>query len=362
MDMLFNGQAVGSVADKLMEHNFDARSLRPYLSNDGQYTCIDVHNGKFDPETGLAVFEPKIIGNATATLRKDAWKLLDEAVIKVAKPRLKAVNDMRSRGNTFTVPNGLGTTVLETQNQSDISPASVSMDGLRKGENDRPVYGIGYLPLPIVHKDFSFSARQLATAARSGSPLDTTTAELAARQVAEETERLLLGTSLVADQYSFGGGKVYGFTNLPTRISVELTSPASSAWVPKTLLTEVLNMIEQARLKYHYGPFTMYVSGAWSQYMGQDYVTNYPKTLRSRIMELEEITDIVTLDYLSSYDIVLVQHTSDVARLVLGMELTTVMWETNGGMLKNFKVMSIIVPQLRSDQNGNTGIVHGSIA
>jgi hypothetical protein len=365
MDMLFNGQAVGSVADTLMRNNFEVRSLRPYLSDDGKYTCIDVHNGKFDKETGLAIYEPKIIGNASATLRKDAWKWLDTVVVKAAKPRLKAVMDLRSSGLTYTLPNGLGTTVLETQTQSDIGPASVSMDGLRKNPNDRPIYGLNFLPLPIVHKDFSYSARQLATAARSGSPLDTTTAELAARQVADETERLLLGTSTVADQYSYGGGNVYGLTDFPQRITKTITAPTASGWVPKTLLSEVQSMIELARLKFHYGPFTMYVAGTWSQYLGSDYVANFPsKTLRDRILDLEEISDIVALDYLSGakFDIVLLQKTSDVARLVLGMDITTVMWDTEGGLQKNFKVMSIIVPQLRSDHNSNTGIVHGSSA
>jgi uncharacterized linocin/CFP29 family protein len=361
IDFVFNGQAHGDVADRLMQLGFNAQTLRPYLSDCGNYTCIDVHNGKFHPETGLAVYEPRIIGNATATLRKDAWKHLDEAVIKVAKPRLKAVADVRGSGLTYAIPNGLGTTVLETETQSDIGPASVSMDGLRKNENDRPVWELGFLPLPIVHKDFSFSARQIATAARSGSPLDTTSAELAARRVAEETEKMLLGTSTVAAAYSFGGGKVYGFTDFPDRLLKTITAPTSTGWVSKTLLDEIQGMIEQARVKFQYGPFTLYVSGAWSQYLGADYVTNYPKTLRERIMSLEEISSIVTVDYLNAFDIVLVQKTSDVVRLVMGMDITTVMWESQGGMQKNFKIMSIIVPQLRSDQNGSTGIVHGSV-
>jgi len=57
-----------------------------------------------------------------------------------------------------------------------------------------------------------------------------------------------------------------------------------------------------------------------------------------------------------------VQQTSDVIREVVGMDITTVQWEEEGGMRLNFKVMAILVPQLRADFNGNTGIVHGSTA
>jgi len=42
------------------------------------------------------------------------------------------------------------------------------------------------------------------------------------------------------------------------------------------------------------------------------------------------------------------------------MELTTVQWESNGGMKLNFKVMAIQVPYIKSTSDGVTGIVHGT--
>jgi hypothetical protein len=42
------------------------------------------------------------------------------------------------------------------------------------------------------------------------------------------------------------------------------------------------------------------------------------------------------------------------------MDITTVQWESHGGMQLNFKVMCLMLPQLRTDFYGNTGIVHGS--
>ncbi len=358
MDFIFNGQPQGAVADKLALHGFNPLSLRPYLSDCGRFTCISVHNGKFN-EDGTPKLEQQIIGNATATLRKDAWKHLDTVVVKVAKERLKAVADLRSAGLTFSIPNGLGTTVLETETQSDIGPASVSMDALRQNANDRPVWELGFLPLPIVHKDFSYSARQIASAARSGSPLDTTSAELAARRVAEETEKLLLGVSTVADQYSFGGGVIYGYTDFPSALSKSLTTPTSTNGT--VILADILAMIKQAKDAFHYGPYIYYVSTAWDQYLDNDFKTNSDKTVRQRIKELTDITDIRTLDFLADFDTVLVQQTSDVVRMVIGMDIVTVMWDTEGGLQKNFKVMSILVPQLRADQNGNSGIVNGSV-
>lgn len=358
MDFIFNGQPQGKVADRLAQYGFNPHALRPYLSDCGNFTCISVHNGRFNDD-GTPQLEQKVIGNATATLRKDAWKHLDTVVVKVAKERLKAVADLRSAGLTFSIPNGLGTTVLETETQSDIGPASVSMDALRSNANDRPVWELGFLPLPIIHKDFGYSARQIASAARSGSPLDTTSAELAARRVAEETEKMLLGVSTVADQYSFGGGKIWGYTDFTSALSKTLTQPTTTNGT--TILGDVLAMIKQLKDVFHYGPYIWYVSSSWDQFLDNDFKTASDKTVRQRIKELTDITDVRTLDFLEDYDNILIQPTSDVVRLVIGMDIVTVMWDTEGGLYKNFKVMSIIVPQLRADQNGNSGIVQGSV-
>jgi hypothetical protein len=52
--------------------------------------------------------------------------------------------------------------------------------------------------------------------------------------------------------------------------------------------------------------------------------------------------------------------TADVADAINGMEITTIQWSSAGGMQKNYKVLGIQVPRLRSDYSGNTGIVHGT--
>jgi len=353
MDFILNGQANGSVASTLMQAGMDANSLRPWVGQDGR-SYVTVNEG------GVPKSVPLV--NATATLRKDDWKLLDSAIVKAAKPRLKAVADLRGAGLTFNIPNGMARTVLETETQSDINEAVVSMDGLREGPADRPKFELTNLPLPIIHKDFDFSARQVMVSRNGGSPLDTTTAELAARRVAETAEQLLLGTY---GSYAFGGGTIYGYTNFPSRQTKTITAPTAGGWTPATTVNEVLEMILQAQQAYHYGPFMLYCSLPWDVYMDDDYSSaKGDNTLRERLAKISSISGVRTLDYLSSsaYVLVLVQMSTDVVREVVGMDVTVVQWETKGGMQLNFKVMAILVPQMRADQNGNTGIVHGTTA
>lgn len=350
-DYILNGQAYGSVAARVVQPGFSPGMLRPWIGDDGRSYCA-VKN-----KSGVMVAVPT--QNANATLRKDAWKILDDAVVKAARPRLRAVADLRGRGLQFTIANGIRKTVLETETQSDITPATISMDGLRQGEADRPEFGLNFLPLPIIHKDFHYSARQLAVSQDGGSPLDTTTAELAARRVAEEAERLLLG---VASSFAYGGGTIFGYTNFPSRLTRTISDPTVTGYVPRDTLLDVLAMRQQACDAHHFGPYVLYVAKAWDEFMDDDFSTlKGDNTLRERLERIENIEDVRTLDFLTNFDMVLVQMTTDVARMVVGMDITTVQWETMGGLQQNFKVMAILVPQLRADHNSNTGIVHGSV-
>lgn len=341
----------GPVANTLMRYNFDPGCLRPWLADDDpRYAFITV-NGENIP-----------VNNTNVTLRKLDWIELDRAVVKAAKERLRLVADLRAAGLTYNIPNGMSKTVLETERQSDISAATMSMDGLRKGNADRPVFDLAGLPLPIIHKDFDFSARQVMASRNGGSPLDVTTAELASRRVAEYAEDLAIGA---VSGYSFAGGTIYGLTTFPSRITAHVYEPTETGWDADQLISDVLRMRQLAYNKKHYGPFVLYTSLAWDEYLDKDYVLTggnvATQTIRERLRDIQGIQDVVTLDRLSSgFRIVLVQQTTDVIREVIGLDFTTVSWQEQGGLQLNFKVMAILVPQLRADINGNTGIVDGA--
>lgn len=352
MDFIFNGQSNGSVAEVLLQNDFNPNVLRPYLGDDGRsYVTMNHHGGR--PEAVQ-------VHNVNATLRLDEWKQLDAQVLKAARQRLALVADLRRKGLTYNIANGLGTTVLQSEKQSDVTGAQMSMDALEKNERDRPEYEVTNLPLPISHKGFSFSARQLATSRRGGSPLDTTMAEMSGRAVAENIEKLAIGSL----GYKYGGGDVYGITNFPDRITtVSITDPTDSGWVGKTLVSEILQMRQASVSALNYGPWSLYVSTGWDQYLDQDYSDSKGDiTLRQRIEQIRGIQDVTTLDYLTGLQIVLVQNTTDTVRLVNGMDIMTLQWPTNGGLSTEFKVMAIQVPQIRSDINGRCGLVHGVVS
>lgn len=387
VDYIKNGEAFGPVGEQLQGCRFDAGLLRPYLDERGR-KCVTVNTGrsrydrekhKFVPVYEKALVSEMIgngipipVANAT-TLRKDEWIELDRVVLAEARARLRAWTDLAA-ANTFSV-SGMSREVLEHETMSDPGEAQVDMDGLSEGRGDTPVFQLEGLPLPITHSDFHYSARKLATSRNIGQPLDTTMAGIAGRRVAETIEKMVIGTVSAfaygaSTAYSQTAG-VYGYITYPdTNSKTDLSTPDGTN--PEAVVQDVLEMRDLLYADNFFGPYVLYTSTAYDQWLDNDYFrsggTSVTRTLRERLEAIEGITAVRRLDYLTAaatsknYAMILVQMTPDVARAVNGMDITTVQWESKGGMQLNFKVMAIQVPQFRSDYSGRCGIVYATTA
>lgn len=349
--LAINGQGVtgmGSVAQRLVSNGMNVNSLRPWIGSDGRaYMAVMVNNE----------LKAMPITNA-ATLRKDEWLQYDTAVVREARIRLGAIADLEGRGLVYNLTNGLGKTVLETENLGEFSVAEISMDGISKTQGDRAGFGTGYLPLPIVHKDYFINARVLASSRTTGDPLDTTSAELATRQVVEKMEDMLVNGS---GTYTFGGGVIYGYTDFPSRNTGSLGSAWNvSGYTGQDILEDVLAMKQAAIGDRMYGPYILYVPVAYETILDEDFKANSDLTIRARLKQIEGISDVKVCDKLTTGNVLLVQMTSDVVRIVNGMAIAPVEWQEQGGMVLHYKVMGIKVPQIRATQAGRCGIVHYS--
>ena len=80
-------------------------------------------------------------------------------------------------------------------------------------------------------------------------------------------------------------------------------------------------------------------------------------TLKQRVKAIDDVQDMRKLNFMGTpLRIIVMQMTADVAEAVNGMEFSMIQWDTKGGMQKNFRVMGIQVPRVRSDINGRCGI------
>lgn len=378
-DFILNGQGHGQVGQVMGQTRFEPGLNRIFVDNEGvRSLLINTGQTRFDEKLQMDVPVLKKIRadqlpnlnlqspvyNETS-LRKDEWIRLDRAVLRVARRRLRAWSDLAA--SNMVSFDGMMHTIIEHETMNDPGFAAVDMDGLSNTEADTSKYQLEGTPLPITHSGFWFSQRKLMVSRNTGTPLDLTMAEAAARRVAETVEQTTIGT--IAGM-TFGNASLYsraptvfGYTNFPPRVTkTDMTVPDGtngsavvSSWIALRELLFDAN---------HYGPFIAYTSRDYDQFLDTDFSSaKGSNTLRQRLLAIDGIQDIRRLDYLSStFTVILVEMSPDVAEAINGMDLTTLQWESRGGAQLNFKVMAIHVPRLKADQTGQCGIAHGTTA
>ena len=359
IDIMNGGNAPGAFSHMQVNNRLDPATMKPFVGEDGRAYISTFKGGDATDPANYAV-QPV----TNATLRRDEWKALDEAVLKVSDQRVGGIADLRTKGLVYNLGNAMGTTVLEWHDSSDAMNAVLTMDGLNKSDNDRPTFQYNYLPLPIIHVDYEINSRALAASRNMGNPLDTISAERASFKINVKLEEMLFTDT----DYAFGEtdsrsrNKIYSYLNHPDRNTVTLdTDWDTSGKTGAQILADVQEMKAAAVAARHHGPFTLYIPTAYDAVLDNDYsATKGNNTIRERLLQLDNLTSIVTVDYLTANNIILVQMTADVVRLVNGLPIQNVEWKAEGNFINKYKVLTIQVPQIRSDVDGRSGVVHMS--
>jgi len=363
VDLMGANGAQGNVAGHIMNNGMNVGQMQPFADMRTGKVYVTIYKGGDPKKKESYVVQSTGKMQTNATLRRDEWKRLDEALQMVKRERLGGVDDLISRGLTYTLGNAMGTTVLEWHDVSEAMEAELTMDALSRGKGDRVTFQHNYLPIPIIHVDYEINARALAASRNMGNPLDTTSAERAARRVLEKREDMLFTDTT----YSFGAvdsrsrNTIYSYVNHPDRNTVAIGTNWDdiAANVGATIVAQVLELKQASIDDRHYGPWQLYIPTNYETVLDADYDTTTPgTTIRERILKIDKITGIKVIDTLVTDNVLLVQMTSDVVRLVRGLGLQTVQWGEEGNMVTKYKVLTIEVPQIRSDMDGRSGIVH----
>lgn len=339
MQALFGGTA----GQRLMASGWQPEALRP-VAPDGVHSdgSINVNAA----QDALAI---------NATLRRDEWMYFDNTVTQIARERLTIVQELMSRGLTWDLPNALGVLAIEWDKVGDLEPAQMTMSGLDEALKDQLDYGSDSMPVPMIHKEFTMNLRQLEAARRNGRQMDSTHAAVATRKVADLVEQLIFTGATI----SSANGRIWGLLNHPHRT----TGSIGSSWASdsgENIITDILAMIEDARLNNMFGPFLLFIPGAWGVSLSRDYKANSSDTILDRIMKITGILAVIPTNRLTAGNVLLVQASSDVIQLINGMQPTLLQWDSRGGFEINFKVVAIMLPRIRSDYAEQSGIVHYS--
>ena len=141
IDFIGNGQSQGEVANLIQTDSLNVATMRPFLDIDPVTKRLGAYISVFKGVAPKKSENYRTIQVNGATLRRDEWITLDDAVMAVAEQRLTGVNDLVSRGLVYNLGDAMGTTVLESHDLSDAMEAELTMDGVSRGKGDRPLFG-----------------------------------------------------------------------------------------------------------------------------------------------------------------------------------------------------------------------------
>jgi hypothetical protein len=382
-----NGSAL-NVVNKFTG-GFDPGLLRPFIESDPNSPdlgrpCAEVRVGWTTNEKGYKVPKRKKyriadlqaqgvnspVFNAVVFTRDD-WIEIERAAVRLPRQNLSAYMDLRN-ANTRGGFNAWNKLSLEYLAVSDAGEAVKDMDATAPGRDDTPTNLIRSIPLPVMHVDFGYPQRLIDASGAANINIVSEMVEQGTRRIWEMVEKTLIGTEA---GLTWGGRSTgpfpqtgtsteWGYTTFPYKVAkTDLTAPTGSN--PEAIVQDVMEMIETMHTNGYNGPFVLYHSTPYSLYLNSDYYrsgsTSAVRTVRERLMEIEGLTSIRRLNYLTSgYQLVLVDLGTGQFQAIDGMQPRVVQWQERAGMIQKFMVMAIQVSLLKAPSNGVSALIHGT--
>lgn len=304
---------------------------------------------------------------SAAPMQDKAQVVIDKAVVEVGLERLTLVADIMAAGLTYNLSDPLSVAQLEWNAINKIGAAQRTMSPSARGEAKLPVVKPYRLPIYLTTDKFEIDIRTLKTSQRVGVPLDTAIIKQCTRAVNEAIEDAAINgaTTLDGQTLEVAGYTAPGILNAPNAEAETLTAAAwSTAPVGTTVYTETQAMLAKLRANKKYGPYRMYVGTAVGAALDADYDTtsgSRGQTIRERLLRIDGLQAIRMADMMPSNKVAIVQMTSDVIDMVVGQPPTVIPWTSLDGFVIHSLIMAVMIPRVRSDYDGNSGIVVGTL-
>jgi len=295
---------------------------------------------------------------ALSPLSERAQILVDKAVLEVGLSRLVVTADIMAAGLVYPLSDPLSVTQIEWEAINKVGGAQRTMNPSARGENQLPDRKPYRIPVYLTTDDFFLGIRTLKMSQRVGQPLDTTLVSQATRRVNEAIEDATInGSGPVV-----GGFSAPGILNAPNANTYSIVVPWTTA-TGEQIRVDVMNMIAKLQTDLKYGPYNFYVGTTYSNALDADFKANGTQTIRQRLEQIQaggRPIKFTTADAMPATTVAGIQMTSDVIEIVNGQPPTVIPWTSLDGFTLYWLVMAIMIPRVRSDYDGNSGIVIGS--
>jgi len=274
------------------------------------------------------------VGMDTAQLTDEEMIYIDNRIVETVKPALIG----RRLFPVFKLPNA-GFVTVRGYKRSDMSQARISLQGQTKNK-DRSEKTAFDVTVPVIHKEFTLWWRDLEASRNGGLPLDTQEAENAARQCAEEEDKLLL-----SGEYT--GWTALGIEGLATATGRN-TQASAGAWGANAL-TDLSAAIGKLEASGHTGPYAAILRSTWAaklRALVSNTAVKYIEVIRDLFPAGIYVSDsLYTSGGLTTIALV-VEPSQENFELVIGQDLS-VFTQQDPDMNLQCKVFEVLAPRIK---------------
>lgn len=303
---------------------------------------------------------------ANASLPKEAWVGIEDAVYPAMDDVLTVVADLRDAG--LTADESVFNKIAEWHKEDYDATATISMQPETDTDEGNVEYDLDGSPMPLIHSDFSIGWRDQGSeggvgTGMAGEDLEVLNAEGAARAVAEAMELLTLnGWQPTINDNSIGGTQdgytMYGLTNHPSAHTGTLGDWLSN---PAVIRDDLKDGMARDLKDDNFRPTNQ---GYWI-YVGEglEDVLDDPdpegtgdRLIRDRIENLNFVGNLKVSQFLDNDAALMFRPTRDVIDLAIAMDEQVVQWEDP--FRDYFKTVTCFTPRVKDTLRGQSGIAY----
>lgn len=276
------------------------------------------------------------VGLATGTLTDYETNYVETQIVKTVRPLLIGRQIMPVR----QLPSA-GYTKYTFYTENDMGQAQISMTG-EQVSRDRVDLTEGTVNVPIISKDYLLHWRDVLKRREAGEDLNTQHAENAARQVAEEEDKLIL-----SGEYT--GWPALGIEGIMTATGKQ--TEAGGDWEDSGWFSDIANAKKALRTYGFYGPYKLIMPSAIYALLEEPYSTT-DKWVFQLVGELiGGVENILISDNLYPADgtqneAVLIDTTPGNFELLVGSDISNYLMQ-NPQMNFEGKVWEAVVPVIK---------------
>jgi uncharacterized linocin/CFP29 family protein len=212
------------------------------------------------------------IGLETGGLTDDEIKFIDTKIISSMRIALvgRQIFELTNIGN-------IGNRIWRAYTMTDMSQAEISMEGIDQSL-DHVQFANSDVKVGMITKSVMLFFRDLVSSRNGGIPLDTINIENAARQIAEEEDKLL-----ITGQYT--GWLALAIEGLATATGRQTQATTGSWGTIANIYTDISAAIAKLEANGHLGPYAMILRSGLNARLRQ-LATNTDRLVRESILEM----------------------------------------------------------------------------